>query len=409
MEIYRRWMEQSVMQALEIWRIVSIAGARQCGKTTLSGLLPQSGITCRSLDEAMYLRAAKEDPATFLHHEPGQTLFIDEIQKAPVLLPAIKRIVDSSNAPGQFLLTGSANLHAIPEATESLAGRLHSARLRTLSEGEIRGNAPSFPAMAFAGDFPARLESGGKSEIASLAFRGGYPEPVRIAAAKRATWHRDYLDRLLRHDISEVTEIRRLDKLRAMFTFLAARSSKFINISEIAAALEISKISAENYIAALEAMFLFDRVEAWSPRDYDRAIKRPKWFIGDTGLMCATLKWRQDDVLFDSDRCGKLVESWVYHELAAATEALDGFSIFHYRDRDKREIDFILESGDGDLVGIEVKAGSLVGVDDFRHMDWFADKIGDRRMKRSIVLYSGTDTLSFGKNRLAVPLAALYS
>ena len=125
--------------------------------------------------------------------------------------------------------------------------------------------------------------------------------------------------------------------------------------------------------------------------------------------MCATLKWRQDDVLFDSDRCGKLVESWVYHELAAATEALDGFSIFHYRDRDKREIDFILESGDGDLVGIEVKAGSLVGVDDFRHMDWFADKIGDRRMKRSIVLYSGTDTLSFGKNRLAVPLAALYS
>ena len=407
MGIYRRWMAESVRQALETWRVVSIAGARQCGKTTLASLLPQTGMTCRSLDESIYLRSAKEDPVTFLRHAPGTTLFIDEIQKAPTLLPAIKRMVDGSNEPGQFLLTGSANLHAIPEATESLAGRLHSSRLRTLSEGEIRGVLPSFPSRAFSGDFPARLESGGKVEIVSLAFRGGYPEPVRIAAGKRATWQRDYIGHLLRHDIADVSEIRRLGKLQAMFMFLAARSSKFLNIAEISSTLEIAKASAENYISALEAMFLFDRVEAWTPRDYDRAIKRPKWFIGDTGLMCAALKWREDEVLFDSDKCGKLVESWVYHELGAAVDAADGFSIFHYRDREQREIDFILENDVGELVGIEVKAGSVVGVDDFRHMDWFARNLGLGRWKRSIVLYSGSDTLSFGKGRLAVPLIAL--
>ena len=189
--------------------------------------------------------------------------------------------------------------------------------------------------------------------------------------------------------------------------FLAARSSKFLNIAEISSTLEIAKASAENYISALEAMFLFDRVEAWTPRDYDRAIKRPKWFIGDTGLMCAALKWREDEVLFDSDKCGKLVESWVYHELAAAVDAADGFSIFHYRDREQREIDFILENDAGELVGIEVKAGSVVGVDDFRHLDWFGCNIGLGHWKRSIVLYSGTDTLSFGEGRLAVPLIAL--
>lgn len=209
--------------------------------------------------------------------------------------------------------------------------------------------------------------------------------------------------------ISDVADIRRIDKLHALFTFIAARSSKLWNIADISASLEISKESVENYISALEAMYLFDRVPAWTARDYDRAVKRPKWFIGDTGLMCAELKWREADAMFNPDMCGKLVESWAYHELASAVDSADGFSIFHYRDREQREIDFILENEAGELAGIEVKAGSLVGTDDFRHMDWFARTQGKGRWKRSIVLYSGHDTISFGPGRIAVPLAALFA
>ena len=409
MELYRRWMESPVRDALGTWRVVSIAGARQCGKTTLGRLLPSDGITFRSLDNATYLRSATEDPENFIRHDSGATLFIDEIQKAPLLLSAIKGMVDASNAPGQFLLTGSSNLHVVPEAKESLAGRLHSARLRTLAEGEIRGVPPTFHARVFSGDFPSCMSGAGKADIIQLAFRGGYPESVRLAHTKRAVWHRDYLNHLLRHDIADIADIRRLDKLHDLFMFLAARSSKFLNIAEIAASLEIAKVSVENYISALEAMFLFDRVPAWTPRDYDRAVKRPKWFIGDTGLMCAELKWRDDDIMFDPDRCGKLVESWVYHELAACTDTADGYAIYHYRDREQREIDFILENDAGDLAGIEVKAGALVSSDDFRHMEWFSRTFGEGRWKRSIVLYSGADTLSFGENRFAVPLAALFA
>lgn len=408
MEFYKRWMEGSVRTSLETWRVVSIAGARQCGKTTLGLMLPSKTLVARSLDNSMFLQSAREDPESFVRHGDGTTLFIDEIQKAPSLLPAIKGQVDRTNAPGQFLLTGSANLHTLPDVTESLAGRLHSVRLRTLAEGEIRGNGPNFPAMAFSGDFPAHIEGCGKQQILSLAFRGGYPEAVRVAAAKRGTWHRDYLDHLLRHDIQDVAEIRKLDKLRAVFTFLAARSSKLWNTTEIAASLEISKASVENYVSALEGLYLFDRVEAWAGRDYERTVKRPKWFIGDTGLMCSHLKWHPDDIAFDSDRCGKLVESWVYHELSAALDTVDGCSIFHYRDREQREIDFILENDDGTLVGIEVKAGALVKTDDFRHMEWFRAKLGGERWRQSIVLYSGSDTLSFGKGKLAVPLSSLF-
>jgi len=408
MGLYKRWMDASVRTSLETWRAVSIVGARQCGKTTLGRLLPSKNMIARSLDSAMFLQSAKEDPEGFVQHAEGTTLFIDEIQKVPSLLPAIKGQVDRSNAPGQFLLTGSANLHMLPDVTESLAGRLHSVRLRTLAEGEIRGNAPSFPAMAFSSDFPGHIEGCDKQTILSLAVRGGYPEAVRVAPSKRGTWHRDYLDHLLRHDVSDVAEIRKLDKLRAVFTFLAARSSKLWNVSEIATAQEIAKASAENYISALENLYLFDRVEAWTPRDYERALKRPKWFIGDTGLMCAHLKWHPDDIAFDSDKCGKLVESWVYHELAAAVDAADGYAIFHYRDREQREIDFILENAKGELVGIEVKSGSLVNTSDFKHMEWFRKNLGGERWRRSIVLHSGSETLSFGEGKLAVPLSALF-
>lgn len=408
MEFYKRWMESSVRTSLKTWRAVSIVGARQCGKTTLGQSLPSKTMIARSLDNSMFLQSALEDPESFVRHDDGTTLFIDEIQKAPSLLPAIKGQVDRTNATGQFLLTGSANLHTLPDVTESLAGRLHSVRLRTLAEGEIRGTNPNFPAMAFSGDLPAHIDGCDKQQILALAFRGGYPEAVRVGTSKRGTWHRDYIDHLLRHDIQDVAEIRKLDKLRAVFTFLAARSSKLWNISEIATSLEITKASVENYVAALESLYLFDRVEAWTSRDYERTLKRPKWFIGDTGLMCAHLKWHPDDIAFDSDRCGKLVESWVYHELASALDTIDGYSIFHYRDREQREIDFILENDDGALVGIEVKSGALVNTDDFSHMEWFRRNLGGERWKQSIVLYSGPDTLSFGKGKLAVPLFSLF-
>ena len=408
MKIYRRWMESRLREALRTWRIVSIAGARQCGKTTLANLLPPKKILSRSLDTETVLQAAREDPQTFVQHPAGTTLFIDEIQKEPRLLPAIKSAVDLSIRPGQFLLTGSSNLRAIPGITESLAGRLHTARLRTLTEGEFRGCKPDFPALAFSGEFPAQIPGGSKREIIESAFRGGYPEPARIHKASRPVWHRDYLEQLLTHDIADVAQIRKISKLRDLFLFLAARSSKLWNASEIASVLEISKVSVENYISALEAMYLFDRVMPWSAGDYDRSIKRPKWFIGDTGMLCAALKWMPEEVLLDGDRSGKLVESWVYHELSAAVDANTGYELFYYRDREQHEVDFLLENDAGELVGIEVKAGAVVRKDDFKSLRWFQCTHGGTRYRRSIVLYSGTDTLSFGDNQLAVPLAALF-
>jgi predicted AAA+ superfamily ATPase len=140
---YSRWQKESVKRALKTRRIVVISGPRQSGKTTLVKQLFKTGKTFRTLDDTELLNVATTDPLGFLTHAKG-TMIIDEVQKAPLLLPAIKRIVDDNNAPGQFLLTGSADIHKLPGVTESLAGRVSNIRLRTFTVGEMLREKPTF-------------------------------------------------------------------------------------------------------------------------------------------------------------------------------------------------------------------------------------------------------------------------
>lgn len=144
-----RWQLPNLKTAREPRRIVLIAGARQTGKSTLARLLVDSRTEYRTLDDALMLKAASSDYKAFLKHS-GHCLIIDEIQKEPALIPAIKVAVDENNQPGQFILTGSANLFALPNVTESLAGRIRTIRLRPLTQAELVQKQPSFITRAFA-------------------------------------------------------------------------------------------------------------------------------------------------------------------------------------------------------------------------------------------------------------------
>ena len=149
--------------------------------------------------------------------------------------------------------------------------------------------------------------------------------------------------------------------------------------------------------------------EAWGKSDYDKIGKQAKLFAGDTGLMTAALGWKRAEIPLDADRSGKLIETFVYQELAAQVEMAPDATLSHYRDRVKREIDFIIENGDGDIVGVEVKAGHSVGVDDFKHINWFRENLAGKRRFTGVVLYAGEHTLSFGKGNVAVPIGALWT
>ena len=401
----RRWQENLLRQGLADRRGVHLTGARQCGKSTLAEFVADGQMRHLTLDESIYLKAAKDDPMTFVDRRDGRTLVIDEVQKAPELLNAIKVKVDHDNSRGQYLITGSSNLHFVKEVSDSLAGRLGRVRLRTMTLGELKGGAGDFLQRAFARDFPQTLDKFDKRDVIHCAFCGGYPEPLEFSVRSRKAWYREYLDDLLRKDIRDMTEIRKLDSLRKVAHWLLAYSSKFFEMKDMCAASGIGKETADTYLSALMALYIFDGVSPWSDSDYAKLGKRTKYYAADAGLTANLLGWDEDSAYYDDDVCGKLVETWAYHEIAALVDMWPECELTQYRDSDKREIDFLVKGAGAQLLGIEVKSGT-VGEGDFKHLKWFATHLARSRFT-GVVLYSGRDVLSFGNDMFAVPLSAL--
>jgi predicted AAA+ superfamily ATPase len=421
---FKRWQESILLNSLNQRRVLLLTGARQCGKTTLAKMLASNNTIYRTLDDLTLLNAAQSDPKSFVSHG-SELMIIDEIQRAPKLLQTIKQNVDENQQAGRFLLTGSANIQALPTVSESLAGRVKKIRLRPLSIGEVKNSAPTFLKRAFRKDLQTnnteqkhtsdtnkqvhQVET--KDSYLKYAFLGGYPEARLMPEIKdRRSWHQDYLDALLSKDLLDITNIRRKDSMFNLVKVLAAWSSKYMDISGICQKLSVTRPTVESYINALEALYIVDKVKPWYKTDYDRVGKQDKLFFSDTGMMTAILNWRFEKVRLDGSLNGKLVETFVYNQLAADLEAqAERYEIFHYRDREKREIDFIIESEEEEVLGIEVKAGSDVDKSMFKHLIWFKKNIMARdKTFIGVVLYTGEHTLSFGDNLWAIPIANLW-
>jgi len=405
----QRWQAEGIKNALKKRRVVVLTGGRQTGKTTSLNQVLDKDDVFLSLDDNIILKSAKEDPKGFIKHSSG-TMFIDEIQKAPNLIPEIKMAVDKNNRPGQYCLTGSANIKTLPIITESMAGRNTRLRLRPLTNGEILRQKPGFLESAFAGNFPRKIRNYDKEHIFEMAFRGGFPEAVKIKSQKnRKEWHKDYVDDLINYDLKDLMNIRRQNELSELVLILAGWSGKFMDAAKIGAGMALSKQTLETYINALESLYLFDRVRPWIRTDYELVGKSPKFYAGDTGLMSSVLNWNMDNVRHDPDRSGKLMETFIYQELAAQTELNKDYNLYQYRDYKKHEIDFLIERSDRAMIGIEVKAGRSVFKEDFKPQIWFKENIiTNKTPYTALVLYSGEDTLPFGEGLFAVPAAALW-
>ena len=413
---YLRWQEEKMKQALAMRRVLVLAGARQCGKTTLSKKLSVFPNLYRTLDDVTLLAAALDDPHGFIRHG-NELMIIDEIQRAPILLQAIKRDVDEHLEYGRFLLTGSANLQSVPGTKESLAGRMHTLRLRPLAMGEIRLQKPQFIRYLFEGSVAdlqhsiTEMPDYTKDACIADALRGGYPEVLRLSTEQdRRQWHRDYMNALIERDLKDIASITQKNAMHSLVEILAAWSSKFMNISAIGTTLSLSHRTLEIYIHALEALYIIERVRPWHKTDYDRVGKQDKLFMTDTGLMAAILRWRFEKVRFDTDLHGKLIETFVFNQLSAILDAQeDEYRLYHYRDREQREVDFILENEAGDVIGIEVKSGSAVTADAFKHLRWFGEHMAKDRVFRGFVLYTGNTIIPFGENMWALPMNSLWA
>ena len=390
--------------------IVCLLGPRQSGKTTLVKQLAAEREFI-SLDEQPPYRTARKDPAGFINGLPDQVT-IDEVQRVPELLPAIKLAADRNRHPGHFLLTGSANLLFLPTVTESLAGRMDILTLHALTETEKERRPGRFLRELLDGGIQPRIRGDrGENFGAGLARRliaGGYPPTLAQSASRRRRWHRRYLQSIIIRDIREIARIRDAEKLEQLLTLLARREGQLLDTSKLARAINLHRATLEHYLAVLARLFLIRKLPAWRPGEAARLVKAPKVHLCDSGLAATLASLSEDDWLRRRTRMGHLLESFVVQQLVAQAAWTDPeLKFWHYRDKDQVEVDLVMTRGDR-VWGFEVKASSSLNDDDGQGLARLARRCG-KQFQRGIVFYAGPSVLPMPDRRmLTVPLSELW-
>lgn len=431
---YPRYLTQHLIEALEDSPVVLIHGPRQCGKTTLAQMicapkylqqennsvtkaLQDNLATIKRIPEYEYInfdddivrQTAKTDPMGFVAGLPEHVI-LDEAQRVPEIFTALKMQVDRRRVPGRFVLTGSANVLLNPKLLDSLAGRLQMIKLYPLAQCELENQPPNgFLDALFGNGFKIRSTERLGKNLGERIVAGGYPVALELPVGRRRTnWYNNYVVSQLQRDLSDFTRIATLDFLPQLLALSASQTAGLFNISGLASLLQLSRHTVSNYVKLLEISFLLERLPPWHSNRQSRLVKTPKIHIGDTGLACALLKASTESLMADRSLLGQILETFVFNELKRqASWHDDSMSFYHYRDRDRREVDIVIERGPGAIAGIEVKASGTVTKTDLRGLRRLKEITGSRFVG-GVVLYDGEVSAGFGDGLYAVPLRMLW-
>lgn len=405
--IIPRYILPRVADALADTPVVLVSGPRQSGKTTLVRQFAGAARRFVTLDDETTLLAARSDPAGLIRGLGSAV--IDEIQRAPSLILAIKKSIDEDRRPGRFLLTGSANLMTLPTVADSLAGRMESLVLLPLARCEIQFGIGKWLDAVFAEHAPTTAHPEVGDALVDKVLRGGYPEAVaRETPRRRMTWARQYIDALIQRDVREIAGIEKLDQLARLLRVLAQVAGQLCNFSQLGGQVGLDHKTAGKYLAVFEQMYLLRRIDSWSGNRLSRIIKTPKVQFIDSGLLSALVELTDAAAIRDRALFGRALESFVYAELLKqASWAEQDYRLYYYRDKDQVEVDFVIENASGQIVGVEVKAAAGVSESDLRGLKKLASLAG-KQFVAGVVLYDGTQTLPLGDKRWAVPISTLW-
>jgi uncharacterized protein len=404
--VYQRHLAKRVKAALQDTPVTLIVGARQSGKSTLAKQASKG--LYLTLDDFAVLAPLRQDPYGFLKgfQEP---VILDEIQRAPEALLAIKRLVDEDRKAGQFLLTGSANVLLLPKLADSLAGRMEVLRLWPLAQSELQGVRHNLVDKLFGKPLAAKAYSLDLADVCERITRGGYPEAVERRAARRGQWFESYTQTMLERDVRDLTNIQALSEMPQLLRLLAARTSTLHNQSEVSRLLGLPNSSLGRYLTLLSQTFLVHELPAWSKNLSKRLVKAPKLLVSDTGLAAHLLGVEAHRLNRDSKLLGQLLETFVGLELLrhlswSQTQA----RLYHFRAQTGQEVDLLLESYGGDIVGVEVKASSQLSGKDLAGLQLLRTELGTT-FKAGFIFYTGTTLLPQGDRLWAVPISWLWS
>jgi len=406
--MYERFVERRAEEALSDTPVALIVGPRRAGKTTLVRKMGEAGRTYITLDDQTTLDAAQSDPVGFIRGL--DQAIIDEIQRVPDLLLAIKKTVDEDYRPGRFLLTGSANILKLPRVADSLAGRMETIHMLPLARAEVTGTTPRFLERLFGGKLQGDQAAIVGEDLVKLVLVGGFPEAIsRDSERRRQDWARSYLTSVLTRDLRDIADIEKLTELPKFVRLLAEHSGQLVNYSQFGGSINVSHKTGQRYVALLEQVFLVATLQPWYTNALKRFAKTPKLHFLDSGLLATTRGLTFDRVKANRGEFGALLESFVFSEvLKLMTDSDLRLTPYHFRDQQMHEVDIVLERDDGMIVGIEVKAAATVKSSDFAGLRTLAEACKDR-FAFGVVLYDSADLVPFGDKLAAAPLSSLWN
>lgn len=398
-------------EAMATARVVALLGPRQAGKTTLARWYAERQRTPSSyvtLDDKPVRDAAHADPVGFVSQlQPGSV--IDEIQRAPELLLAVKSRVDRDSAPGQLLITGSANLRRIPAVEDALPGRVDYLTLWPFTQGEISRGREDFLERVFSNDVPM-IEDGpiGRDHYSDLILRGGFPEAQLRKGVARGRFFESYVGSIVDRDVGDVAAVRDPGSVGTVLRLIAARSGALTRFETLGRDASLDGKTVKSHLEILERLFLVRVRKPWHVNIGKRQAKASKSYISDTGLLAALIGADEARLRTDGAVAGSLFETFVVTELErqAAWSPIP-VTCWHYRDGE-HEVDAIVERPSGEIVGVEVKAGATVRTADFKGLVRLRDAVGPR-FRSGVVVYAGERTLPFGDRLWAMPMTGLWS
>ena len=396
--------------------MVMLHGARQCGKTTLARSVAEGGGGAYiSLDDEVHRQAVLNDPIDYLSHFE-QPLVIDEIQiGGDRVVRAIKQLVDDSPALGRFLLTGSTNFLTVPTVSESLAGRVRILRLGPLSQAELSGGRPTAVSAWLEGEpGPVPASPLTKADYLALVARGGYPEVIDADPEDRHDWFGDYIETVVQRDIAALADIRKAASLPLLLQWTAALTSHQINLTDAARDLRVSPPTIVSYLEWLRTVFLIHELPAWSRSLWPKAGRRPKFHITDSGLAASLLGASADAMASPTHTAtGPLLETFTVNEIARQLAALPArCALSHYRDRQGREVDLILEAANGHVAAVEVKATTSPAVGHLDSLRWLRDKldgVSPGAFRIGILLHTGAHAATLDDRLHLRPISSLWA
>jgi uncharacterized protein len=408
--LFPRHIRPQVLDALGESRAVAVLGARQVGKSTLVADIAANEHPSHvfSLDDEPTANAARDDAADFVAAITGPAV-IDEIQRVPSLLLAIKQRLDSDQTRGQFLLTGSANILTLPTIADALPGRVEYVNLSPLSQGELHGTREAFIDALFAARFSRVHDAAiGRGGAAGMLTAGGYPELQDRSVRGRSRFFSSYIASIIGRDLHDIANVRNSENIERLLYVIASRSGGLASFHGMAVDLGLDTNTVRAHTKILEDLFLVAKLKPWHMNLGSRQVKSPKLHILDSGLHSFLIGANERRIATDGAIASPILESFVAMELLRQADwAEEPVSLYHYRDKQQREVDVIIERHSGEVVGVEIKASATPTSSDFAGLRYLRDKLGPR-FKAGALIYTGASTLPFGDRLAAVPLSGLW-